>query len=256
VSFVSAERVPQMAGAEEVVRGAAASGLELEVLVLNGRGLDRAIAAGVTRVRYVVAVSDAFNRRNTGVGALDGLQAATATIARASHRGIAAAAVIATSFGCPFSGEIALTEVAEVAARLVEAGAHEVIFADTIGVAVPRQIRALLRAASDLPSRLGVHLHDTRGTGYACAFAAIEAGAEVLDASISGLGGCPFAPGATGNIATEDVVWMLQREGVPMAPIDLEGLLDTGRWLAAVAGLPPSSHLARTGPFPAIAERA
>jgi isopropylmalate/homocitrate/citramalate synthase len=258
VSFVSAQRVPQMAGAEEVLaaaRGsepALTSGGDLEALVLNGRGLDRAIAARVRRIRYAVSVSDAFNRRNAGVDAATGLGEATTTVARAALSGIGASAVVATAFGCPFSGEVPLRDVVESAERLAEAGADEVIFADTIGVAVPRQIRAVLDAVRSLPVRLGVHLHDTRGTAQACAFAAIESGATVLDSSIGGLGGCPFAPGATGNVATEDLAWMLAREGVPMIAIDLDALLDAGRWLAEVSGVAPASHLARAGVFPPV----
>jgi isopropylmalate/homocitrate/citramalate synthase len=169
-------------------------------------------------------------------------------LARAKEAGIAGGVVLSTSFGCPFSGEVAPQRVLALAEALDEAGADEIVFADTIGVAVPRQVREILRGAAGLTARLGAHFHNTRNTGYACAFAAVEAGAVILDASLAGLGGCPFAPAATGNIATEDLVFMLDREGISTG-VDLDALLEATEWLAAL-GFRVEAQLPKAGRFP------
>jgi hydroxymethylglutaryl-CoA lyase/(R)-citramalyl-CoA lyase len=249
-SFVHPGRVPRMAGAEEVVAALdAGAGARHCGLVLNERGLDRLLGSGLREARFTFAAADAFNQRNSNASTADGLAAARSVLARARAEGASAGVVLATSFGCPFSGEVDAGLVVELAAELADAGAEEIVFADTIGVAVPRQVRRVLEGAAGLGPRLGVHLHNTRNTGYLCAFVALEAGAQVLDASVGGLGGCPFAPQATGNIATEDLVYMLEREGVATG-IDLERLVAVTRWLEERTGLAAPGQLHRVDTFP------
>jgi isopropylmalate/homocitrate/citramalate synthase len=249
-SFVHPTRVPQMAGAEEVVAALRpTAGARHCGLVLNARGFERLVASGLREVRFTFAVSEAFNRRNSNASTEEGLATALDVLARAHAAGLHAGFVLATAFGCPFSGEVDPGSVLGLAEDLARAGADEIVFADTIGVAVPRQIRRVLAGAAELGPVTGVHLHNTRNTGYLNAFVALEAGARVLDASVGGLGGCPFAPGATGNIATEDLVNMLEREGVPTG-IDLDQLTATTRWLRDIAGLEAPGQVHRVDPFP------
>lgn len=217
VSMVSPSRVPQMAGAEEVLAGLPQlPGVHLSALVLNLRGAERALATRVQGLRFAVVASDTFCRRNQGMSSEDSVAefARAGEAARGAGRDITA--VVATAYGCPFEGEIPPERVAAMTRALVAAGADHVVLADTIGVAVPGDIRRLHRhVAPTLQGRpWGVHLHNTRNTGYANLSAALELGATVVDASIGGLGGCPFAPRATGNIATEDVNYLMQREGI------------------------------------------
>lgn len=250
VSFVHPGRVPRMAAAEEVVALLRAGGGPSPCgLVLNERGFDRALAAGLDDVRFTFAASDAFNRENANATTADGLATALRILGRAKDARVHAGVVIATSFGCPFTGEVDPGAVLELARRLDAAGAPEIVFADTIGVAVPRQVRELVRAARPVGADVGVHLHNTRNTGYANAYAAVAEGADLLDASVGGLGGCPFAPGATGNIATEDLVYLLEREGVATG-VDLDALVATARWLGAGTGLALDGQLHRVAPFP------
>lgn len=250
VSFVHPARVPQMAGAEEVVRELPRDEqVRVSGLVLNERGYDRLAASGLPEVRVALAVSDAFSERNSGVPTEAALEAARAIVRRARGDGLLTGVVLATAFGCPFSGEVHPARVAWLAEELAAAGVDEIVFADTIGVAVPRQVRRLLHDAKDLGPTLGVHLHNTRNTGYLNAFVAIEAGAEVLDASVGGLGGCPFAPGATGNIATEDLVHLLEREGIATG-VDLDRLVGVAHWLRDDVGLALDGQLHRVGRFP------
>jgi hydroxymethylglutaryl-CoA lyase/(R)-citramalyl-CoA lyase len=239
-----------MAGAEEVVAALSPRpGVSHCGLVLNERGLDRLLDSGLREVRFTFAAADAFNQRNSAASTAEGLASARAVIARARAAGLRAGVVLATSFGCPFSGEVDAGMVLGLAAELAGAGADEIVFADTIGVAVPRQVRRLLEGAAELGPRVGVHLHNTRNTGYLCAFVAIEAGAQVLDASVGGLGGCPFAPQATGNVATEDLVYMLEHEGVDTG-VDLERLIGVTRWLGHATGLGAPGQLHSVDPFP------
>jgi hydroxymethylglutaryl-CoA lyase/(R)-citramalyl-CoA lyase len=255
VSFVHPTRVPQMAGAEEVVRALPRDErLRVSGLVLNERGYDRLAASGLPEVRFALAVSDAFSERNSGVSTAAALEAARAIVRRARADGRLTGVVLATAFGCPFSGEVDPARVARLAEQLAAAGVDEIVFADTIGVAVPRQVRRLLKDAQDLGPTLGVHLHNTRNTGHLNAFVAIEAGAEVLDASVGGLGGCPFAPGATGNIATEDLVFLLEREGIATG-VDLDRLVAVAHWLRDDVGLALDGQLQRVGGFPPQAAR-
>lgn len=233
ISFVSATRVPPMAGAEEVIAELSeAERARCCGLVVNERGYDRLVASGLRHARFTFGVSDAFNHRNAGVSATEGAAAARRVIERSVEDGGTVGVVLATSFGCPYAGEVDVDAVVAHAEALAAAGADEVVFADTIGVAVPRQVRELFRRTDGLPARRGIHLHNTRNTGYANAFAAIQHGAAVIDASLGGLGGCPFAPRASGNIATEDLVWMLEREGLATG-VDLPALVAASDWLAS-----------------------
>jgi isopropylmalate/homocitrate/citramalate synthase len=249
VSFVSAKRVPQMAGAEEVV-AAVAPPLRDRCcgLVLNERGFERLLASGLRDARYTFGASDPFNRRNAGQSTQEGLQTALRIIRRGHDEGVRVGVVIATSFGCPFAGEVDSAAVVAMAEQVARAGPDELVFADTIGVAVPRQVREVFVAANGWKVPLGLHAHNTRNTGYACAITALEAGATILDASTGGLGGCPFAPGATGNIATEDLVYLLEREGVATG-LDLDALTEISAWLREM-GFETPAQLTAARRFP------
>jgi isopropylmalate/homocitrate/citramalate synthase len=231
VSFVRPDVVPQMDGAEEVVSLLDREpGLSPIALVVNARGYERAVAAGLDEVRFAFTISDEFNRRNSGVDSAQGLRAALDLIARGIADGVGVGVVLGTSFGCPFEGEIAADDVLAAFARTAEAGAAEIVFADTVGVGVPSQVREFARAAAGQGVRFGFHFHNTRNTGYANAWEAAQEGAELLDASVGGLGGCPFAPEASGNIATEDLVYMLGRAGIETG-VDVGALIEISRWL-------------------------
>jgi hydroxymethylglutaryl-CoA lyase/(R)-citramalyl-CoA lyase len=249
VSFVHPERVPAMAGAEAVLAGVRPeSATTLAGLVLNERGFQRLVDTGLREVRFAFAVSDTFNRRNSNRSTTSGLAAARTVICGAHARGIRASVVLATAFGCPFEGEIDHGLVLDIATDLTQAGVDEIVFADTIGVAVPRHVRALITPALALGPTIGVHMHNTRNTGYVTTFAAVEAGVDVIDAAVGGLGGCPFAPAASGNVATEDIVFALEREGLQTG-VDLDALLRTACWLEQhVPSL--NGQLHRAGPFP------
>jgi hydroxymethylglutaryl-CoA lyase/(R)-citramalyl-CoA lyase len=253
VSFVSPSRVPQMAGAEEVVRALETrDGTIYAGLVLNGRGYERLRAVGLKEVHFAFAATETFNRRNQNASVEESLVAAEQIITRAHADGIRATVTIGAAFGCPFEGRVDPGRILAFAERLVRAGADEIVFADTIGVAVPKQVRYLVREGKKLGRPVGVHLHNTRNTGLANAYVAIEEGASVLDASVGGIGGCPFAPGAAGNIATEDLVYMLEGEGIETG-IDLEGLIAVSRWLEQLLGHPLPGQVYRAGRFVALA---
>jgi hydroxymethylglutaryl-CoA lyase len=257
-SFVNPKKVPQMADAEAVLAGLARrADVHYVGLVLNRRGFDRALAAGCNEVGMAVVASDTFNRRNQGVGTDESI-AAWLEIARAARAaGIRAQVTVSAAFGCPFEGEIPVSRVVEVARRVAEGEPHEIAVADTIGVGVPAQVTELLGALREaLPGvPLRAHFHNTRNTGIANAWAAIEAGVAALDASSGGIGGCPFAPAATGNIPTEDLVYLLERGGVATG-VDLDGLIDTGLWLQQTLGRPVPGMLVKAGAFPrALAPR-
>jgi hydroxymethylglutaryl-CoA lyase len=252
-SFVNPKRVPQMADAEDVLRALPRRDDVWYVgLVLNRKGFDRALAAGCNEIGMAVVASDTFNQRNQGVSTLDSI-AAWADIAReAKAAGIRAQITVSTAFGCPFEGEIPVARVVEVIERVAEAAPFEIAIADTIGVGVPNQVTEIFaRVREKLPHMpLRFHFHNTRNTGLANAYAAVEAGAAALDASIGGIGGCPFAPAATGNIPTEDLVYMLDRMGVATG-VDLEALIGTGRWLQDRLGRTVPGMLTKAGGFPA-----
>ncbi len=261
VSFVHPKLVPQMADAEAVMAAVRQDGFgpvpaeEITYigLVLNRRGLDRALAAGVDEVNVVVAASDGFARRNQNSSTAELVAAAAEIAAGAREAGVASSVVVSTAFGCPFDGEVAPQTVLDVVRALIDAGYREVALADTIGVAVPAQVRALFGAARALAGdvRWRAHFHNTRNTGYANALAAVESGVSVLDASVGGIGGCPFAPAATGNIATEDLQYLVQRSGFETG-LDLGRLAGTGTWIAGQVGREAPALLGRAGPFPRV----
>ncbi len=257
-SFVNPKKVPQMADAEQVLAGIRREpGVYYVGLVLNRKGFDRAVAAGCNEIGMAVVASDTFNRRNQGVSTEESI-AAWLEIARAAHAaGIRPQVTVSAAFGCPFEGEIAVDRVIEIARRVAEGRPHEIAFADTIGVGVPSQVTEILtRAREALPGmRLRAHFHNTRNTGLANAYAAIEAGVSALDSSAGGVGGCPFAPAATGNIPTEDLVYMLHRSGVATG-LDLEKLIATGVWLQQVLGRSVPGMLIKAGSFPRPAQQA
>lgn len=255
VSFVNPERVPAMAGAEEVVAGIERrDGTVYGGLVLNAKGYDRLATTTLDRVHFAFAVTETFNQRNQRATPLESIEVAKEIIARAKPDGRAVSVTLGATFGCPFEGAVDPGVVLDYAARLVEAGADEVIFADTIGVAVPRQVKEVVERGVTLGAPVGVHLHNTRNTGYANAWVALEAGAQSLDASIGGLGGCPFAPRATGNIATEDLIYMLEGAGIDTG-LDLDALIDTASWLSRMMVKDLPGQLYRVGPFrPALAD--
>ncbi|MGH3058222.1 MAG: hydroxymethylglutaryl-CoA lyase [Gaiellaceae bacterium] len=252
VSFVNPKLVPQMAGAEEVVEGLERrDGVAYAGLALNERGYDRLAAAGLDEVHFAFAATETFNRRNQNAGVEESVAAAERIAERARADGIRATVTIGVAFGCPFEGPVDPGRVAELAERLAPS-VDEVVFADTIGVAVPRQVRDVIGRARLPGTTVGAHLHNTRNTGYANALAALEAGATVLDASVGGIGGCPFAPRATGNIGTEDLVYVLHGEGIETG-IDLEGLIGVAEWLEGVLERPLEGYVYRAGTFASLA---
>jgi len=257
-SFVNPKKVPQMADAEQVLAGLVKrADVRYVGLVLNQKGFERAVAAGCNEIGMAVVASDTFNRRNQGVGTDDSI-AAWLDIAKAAHAaGVRPQVTVSAAFGCPFEGEISADRVIEVAKRVAEAEPFEIAFADTIGVGVPSQVTEILtRAREALPGvRLRAHFHNTRNTGLANAYAAVEAGVSALDSSAGGIGGCPFAPAATGNIPTEDLVYMLQRMGVSTG-VDLDKLLATGEWLQQTLGRTVPGMLLKAGGFPRPATQA
>ena len=242
VSFVSPEMVPEMAGAEEVAAGIdRREGVAYSGLVLNEKGFERFARAGLDELHFTLAATETFNRRNAN-RSVDESVAELARIRTDSPVSVS----ISVSFGCPFEGEVDPQGVLRLAERVTEGGADEVLFADTIGVGVPRQVRELLAGASGLGVPVGLHLHDTRNTALANAYAGLEAGATVFEASVGGLGGCPFAPRATGNVATEDLVYLLHGEGHETG-IDLDALVGVAEWLEGVLGRPLPGRVHRAG---------
>ena len=253
VSFVNPARVPQMAGAEEVVAGIERQpGVVYAGLVLNERGYDRLVETGLDEVHVAFAATDEFNRRNQNASPEESLAAAAAIVGRAHADGVRATVTIGVAFGCPFEGGVDPGRVLDLASQLADAGTDEIVLADTVGVAVPRQVTNLVAGTAKLSRPVGVHLHNTRNTGFANAYAALEAGATVLDASAGGLGGCPFAPRATGNICTEDLVYMLHGEGVETG-IDLAALITVAEWLEGELGRELPGMVYRAGTFAPVA---
>jgi (R)-citramalyl-CoA lyase len=252
VSFVNPARVPQMAGAEEVVEGIArAEGVVYAGLALNEKGYDRLAATGLDEVHYAFAATDTFNQRNQNATSKESVEAAKRIVERAHADGIRATVTIGVSFGCPFEGAVDPGRVLGFAEEL--SAADEIVFADTVGVAVPRQVTELVSRAVPMQMRpVGVHLHNTRNTGIANSYAALEAGATVFDASVGGIGGCPFAPRATGNVATEDLVYMLSGEGVETG-IDLDALIGVAEWLEGVLERQLPGQVYRAGTFAPVA---
>ena len=249
-SFVRSERVPQMAGAEEVMAALhRRPGTVYAGLVLNEKGYERAIAAGVDEVHYALSATDEFGRRNQNATTTEGLKTALALVARARSDRVPVTVTISVAFGCPFEGPVAPERVLKIVERLMAVPLDEVCLADTIGVGVPAQVHELVRGSRALGAAVGAHFHNTRNTGYANAVAALEEGVVSLDASVGGAGGCPFAPNATGNIATEDLVYLLRGMGVETG-IDLNALIETSKWLGEKLGKALPSMLDRAGDYP------
>lgn len=251
-SFVHPKKVPQMADAEAVMAGLPSRpDVQYIGLVLNRKGFERAQAAGCSEIGMVTAATDSFTQRNQGASIEETVRAwgEIAPLARAA--GIRAQITISVAFGCPFEGEVDADQVVALAERLAASEPSELALADTIGVAVPTQVERLVqRVRSALPHMpLRCHFHNTRNTAVANAYAAVQSGVRTLDASVGGVGGCPFAPNATGNVATEDLVYMLSRAGFDTA-IDLQRLIETARWLGEQRGRPVPGMVAKAGGFP------
>ena len=249
-SFVDPRRVPQMAEAEEVVAAVGAQpGVVRAGLALNERGYERLVATELDEVRFALGVTESFNERNQGASVEESIAAAARIAARAREDGRRSTVTLSVAFGCPFEGEVDPRRVLDVASRIAESSPDTLVLADTIGVAAPAAVRELTARTAALGIPVGGHFHNTRNTGYANALAALEVGATVLDASVGGLGGCPFAPNATGNIATEDLVYALEREGVATG-IDLDALIAVAAWLSDTLGRQLDGQLYRAGTFP------
>jgi isopropylmalate/homocitrate/citramalate synthase len=244
VSFVRDERVPQMAGAEEVAAAAVRGGAQLSGLVLNERGYERFAQTGLDRVNCTLAVTETFNERNGNASLDEAVERVRAILAAAT---VPTTATVSCAWGCPFEGEVDPAAVAALCERLH--GADELVLADTIGVSTPRRVRRLVERVSILGKPVGAHLHNTRNTGYASAWGALEGGAALFDASVGGLGGCPFSPHATGNVATEDLVWQLERDGVRTG-VDVDALVSVAQWLESLLRRPLEGYLHRAARWP------
>ena len=252
VSFVNPARVPQMAGAEEVCAALPAEPLRSRIgLVLNMRGWDRAVSTGCDEANVVVCASDGFGIRNQGASTAEQVEALASIVAARKPTDPPISMTVSVAFGCPFEGEVPEARVLEIVKAAAELKVAEIALADTIGVADPwlvrRRVEATRKLIGDIPLRL--HFHDTRNTGLANAFAGVEAGVDILDASVGGLGGCPFSPNATGNIGTEDLVYMLERAGYSTG-YDLDAMIGIGRWISDLLGKAPTASVTRAGPFP------
>ena len=247
-AFVSPSWVPQMAGSDEVLRrvaAAAPAAARLPVLVPNRRGWEAALAAGAAEIAVFTAASETFNRRNTNASIGESFERFATFVPEALTRGLRVRGYVSTCFGCPYEGRVPVARVPDVARRLADLGCHEVSIGDTIGVAVPSQVSEVVGTlAGSLPrARLAVHFHDTRGTALANVVAALQEGVTVVDSSAGGLGGCPYAPGASGNLATEDLLYMLHGMGIETG-VDLEAVVAASRQVAARLGRAlPSRYL-------------
>jgi len=249
-SFVNPKLVPQMAGAEEVMAALHRKlGASYAGLVLNEQGYERALSAGVDEVHYAFAATDEFGRRNQNATTEEGLKTALSLVARARSDRMPITVTLSVAFGCPFEGPVPAERVLNIVEHLMAVPADEICLADTIGVGVPSQVKELVGGARRLGATVGAHFHNTRNTGYANAVAALDEGVVSLDASVGGAGGCPFAPKATGNIATEDLVYLLRGLGVDTG-IDLDALIATSQWLGGQLGKELPGMLARAGDFP------
>jgi len=258
VSFVHPKYVPQMAGAEEVMAALPAEAGRSRIgLVLNGKGYDRALGTGVDEVNVSLSVSTGFGVKNQGLTPDQQIEMLAAIVAgRANAEGEgegvpSLSATLSCVWGCPFDGEISIDQVTDMVGRVAELGVQEIALADTIGVADPWSVTLKVEAARKVAqdAKLRLHFHDTRNTGLANAYAGIEAGIDILDASVGGIGGCPFAPGATGNLATEDLVYALHRGGFETG-YNLDALIDTAQWIGPNINRPVPSALSRAGQFP------
>ncbi len=252
VSFVNPKRVPQMAGAEEIMAALPAEADRSRIgVVLNMRGWERCVTSQCDEANVVVCASDAFGIRNQGANSVEQVEALAAIVAARKPGDPQITMTVSVAFGCPFEGEVPEARVIEIVKAAADLKVNEIALADTIGVADPWMVRRRIEAArevmGDIPLRL--HFHDTRNTGLANAFAGVEAGVDILDASVGGLGGCPFAPNATGNIGTEDLVYMLERAGFETT-YDLGQLIQIGQWASGLLGKIPAASVTRAGGFP------
>jgi hydroxymethylglutaryl-CoA lyase len=252
VSFVNPTRVPQMADAEAVMAAVPRrANVKYIGLVMNARGFERALACGVDEVNCVVVASDTFNRRNQGVGTDDSIKTLGEIAAAARRANIPLSVVVAAAFGCPFEGEMPMGRLVDVLGKIAEYAPREVALADTIGVGAPNEVTERFAAVKRIMPEavLRAHFHNTRNTGLANACAAVAAGVTALDASVGGMGGCPFAPAATGNIPTEDLCYMLERMGVDTG-LSVPALIEVSHWLEAQLGRGVPALLGRAGVFP------
>ena len=253
-AFVREDRVPQMAGTDALFRRLGrAGGARLSALVPNRHGMERALAAGVDEVAVFTAASDAFARHNINMTVAESLVRFRDVLAMAAEHGLRVRAYVSTAWWCPYAGRVAPDDARRVALALAEMGCYEIALSDTIGAATPLEVAALVElVARDISAaRVAVHLHDTRGTALANVLAALDAGVTTVDAAAGGLGGCPYAPGASGNLATEDLLYMLQGMGVDTG-VDLDALAATSSWLASVIGRPLPGRYVNAGPLPVV----
>jgi hydroxymethylglutaryl-CoA lyase len=252
-SFVNPARVPQMADAEQVLSalGPPPSGVHFVGLVLNQKGFERAASAGCNEIGMAVVASDTFNRRNQGASTEESIAAWLAIARTAEHAGIRAQVTVSAAFGCPFEGEVAVDRVVDIVKRVADARPFEIALADTIGAGVPTQVVEIVgRVREAVPGiNIRCHFHNTRNTGLANAYAAVQVGVHTLDASMGGIGGCPFAPAATGNIPTEDLVYLLHRSGHETG-VSLDAAIETGKWLEERLGHAVPGMLTKAGGFP------
>ena len=251
-SFVHPKRVPQMADAEALIeRLPEHDDVSYIGLIMNERGLDRALETKIDEIGMVIVSTDSYNRKNQGVDTDESVRVWAKIAARAKSSGLRANVMISSAFGCPYEGEVKVERIVELAKRAIEADPAELGIADSIGVAVPNQVTDLLGRVrdviGDLPLRC--HFHNTRNTGLANAQAAVESGVTFLDASIGGIGGCPFAPAATGNVPTDDLLYMLDRSGVETG-VSLEKIMETSAWLEQTLGRVVPALLPKAGVFP------
>jgi len=252
-SFVNPRRVPQMAGAEEVMAAIDRHpGTSYAGLVLNEKGYERAVQAAVDEVRYAFPVTETFARRNQNTTVADATALAEKLTERARLDGVRVSITLSAAFGCPFEGRVEPAHVLGIAKKVAQAAPDEILLADTIGVGVPKGVRELVGGTLAFGTTVGCHFHDTRNTGIANAAAAVESGATVLDASVGGTGGCPFAPRATGNIATEDLVYLLHGMGYETG-IDLTALIEVAEWMAQQLGKELPGQVYRAGTFEPVA---
>lgn len=252
VSFVNPKRVPQMADADEVIRGLPQRpDVRFIGLVLNTRGFERAVAAGLREINTVVVSTETFSQRNQGMS-VSAIMDSVATIAReARSAGITCGVTLSAAFGCPYEGRVAPARVVELAGRLIDLGVDELGLADTIGVAVPGQVDHLVREINGIRGSvpLRLHFHNTRNTAVANVYAALMAGVRIFDASCGGVGGCPFAPGATGNVATEDLLYLFENMGFASG-VSMAEIIDTTHWLEGPLGASLPAALSRASRFP------
>lgn len=255
-SFVNPKKVPQMADAEAIMSGLRGrDDIAASVLALNLRGVDRGLQAGAREINYVVIASDEFSVRNNGAPTLDTLNVWPEVADRVQRAGAKLCLVLGASFGCPFEGEVPISRIAMIVEAIAAHAPQEFALADTIGVGVPADVKARFKvAASILPAtvKLRAHFHNTRNTGVANALAAYEAGVKILDSSLGGIGGCPFAPGAAGNVATEDLVYMFERSGISTG-VDLDAAIDAAQWITARLGRQATGMVSRAPRFPRAA---